>query len=147
MKERGRLIRFLLIEDDENHAELVRRNLDRDRIQNTLDRVGDGEEALAFLRKEPPYEDAERPDVILLDLKLPKKNGLEVLKDIKADESLHSIPVVVVTTSEAENDRQRAYELQANSYVMKPIDFEQFRRMVRDLSLYWGVWNQPPADS
>lgn len=147
MKENGRLIRFLLIEDDENHAELVRRNLDRDRIQNTLDRVGDGEEALAFLRKEPPYEDAERPDVILLDLKLPKRNGLEVLKDIKADESLHSIPVVVVTTSEAENDRQRAYELQANSYVMKPIDFEQFRRMVRDLSLYWGVWNQPPADS
>lgn len=147
MKESGQLIRFLLIEDDENHAELVRRNLDRDRIQNTLDRVGDGEQALAFLRKEPPYEDAERPDVILLDLKLPKKNGLEVLKDIKADESLQSIPVVVVTTSEAENDRQRAYELQANSYVMKPIDFEQFRRMVRDLSLYWGVWNQPPADS
>jgi len=147
MKESGRLIRFLLIEDDENHAELVRRNLDRDRIQNMLDRVGDGEQALAFLRKEPPYEDAERPDVILLDLKLPKKNGLEVLQDIKADESLQSIPVVVVTTSEAENDRQRAYELQANSYVMKPIDFEQFRRMVRDLSLYWGVWNQPPADS
>jgi CheY-like chemotaxis protein len=136
----------LLVEDDDNHAELVRRNLDRDRIQNTLDHVIDGEEALRYLRAEAPYQDRTRPDVVLLDLKLPKVSGLEVLQAVKADLNLAAIPVVVLTTSDAETDRQRAYELQANSYLMKPIDFVQFRRMVQDLSLYWGVWNRPPQD-
>lgn len=137
------LVRFLLVEDDDSHAELVERNLRRERIENTLDRVCDGDAAIKYLRHEPPYEDSPRPDVILLDLKLPKIDGHEVLKIIKGDEKLRSIPVVVLTTSDTEADREKAYEYNANSYLVKPIDFEQFRRIVKELSLYWGVWNRP----
>ena len=136
------LVHFLLVEDDESHAELVRRNLAKERVENTLDRVVDGAEALQYLRRQGPFADASRPDVILLDLKLPKVDGHEVLRIIKADDDLRSIPVVVLTTSDAEADREQAYALNANSYLVKPIDFEQFRRIVKDLSLYWGVWNR-----
>lgn len=137
------LIRFLLVEDDDDHAFLVERNLDRERVGNVLTRVKDGADALAYLRAEAPFEDRELPNVILLDLRLPKLDGHEVLKVIKADPELAKIPVVVMTTSDAERDRAMAYELHVNSYLVKPLDFEQFRQMVRDLSLYWGVWNQP----
>jgi CheY-like chemotaxis protein len=137
-----RLVHFLLIEDDDGHAELVQRSLHKERVQNTLDRVKDGAAAISYLRNEPPYEDAHRPDVVLLDLKLPKVDGHEVLRIIKADPAMQSIPVVVLTTSDAEADREQAYALNANSYLVKPIDFDQFRRIVKDLSLYWGVWNR-----
>lgn len=136
------MIRFLLVEDDDDHAHLIARNLDRDRVANELERVKDGAEALRFLRNEPPYEDKPKPDVVLLDLKLPKVDGHEVLKSIKADPKLKSIPVVMMTTSDAEHDRAIAYEHNVNSYVVKPINFEKFRQMVQDLSLYWGVWNR-----
>ena len=138
------LIHFLLVEDDDAHAELVARNLDRDRLHNTLDRVADGAAALDYLHRRAPYQDAKRPDVILLDLKLPKLSGHEVLAKIKAVPGLREIPVVVLTTSGAEADREKAYALHANSYVEKPLDFGTFRTMVRDLSLYWGVINAPP---
>ena len=142
----GKLFHFLLVEDDDDHAEIVRRTLLHNRVSNTVDRVADGEEALSYLRQEPPYDDRPRPDVILLDLKLPKLNGHEVLTAVKNEPSLRTIPTVVLTTSEAESDRHRAYDNHANSYLVKPVDFQRFRQMVDDLNLYWGLWNSPPAD-
>ncbi|WP_152051966.1 response regulator [Tautonia marina] len=140
----SRMVKFLLVEDDEDHAELVKRNLRRARVANSVTHVPDGVEALAFLRREGNYPDAERPDVVLLDLKLPKLDGLEVLTAIRADDELRDLPVVILTTSDAEADRERAYEHHVNSYLVKPVDFEKFRQMVNDLSLYWGVWNVLP---
>ena len=134
---------LLLVEDDDRHAKLVIRCLDQHRIGNSVDRVVDGEQALTYLRKQGEYAKARRPDVILLDLNLPKVDGLEVLKTIKADESLSLIPVVMLTTSQQESDRLKAYKLNVNSYVVKPVDFEKFLQMVSDCSFYWGVWNQP----
>lgn len=143
MEQSDRLIHFLLVEDDDRHAKLVIRCLDQHRIGNSVDRVADGEQALTYLRKQGEYAKARRPDVILLDLNLPKVDGLEVLKTIKADESLSLIPVVMLTTSQQESDRLKAYKLNVNSYVVKPVDFEKFLQMVSDCSFYWGVWNQP----
>jgi len=138
----ARLLNFLLVEDDVDHAELVIRSLARNRVSNAVEHLKDGEEALAYLRREGPWADRPRPDVILLDLKLPRLDGHEVLAAIKADPNLRPIPVVVMTTSDAESDRERAYAQHANSYLVKPVDFAKFRQMVNDLSLYWGVWNQ-----
>ena len=134
---------FLLVEDDDDHAEIVLRTLKRNRVANTIDRVADGESALAYLRNVGAFANRKRPDIILLDLKLPKLSGHELLKIIKTDPKLLSIPVVVLTTSSAESDRERAYEHHANSYIVKPVNFTRFREMVRDLSLYWGVWSPP----
>lgn len=141
-----RLIHFLLVEDDDIHAHLVTRSLAKARVSNRVTRVSDGAAAIAFLQKEGQYADAEEPDVILLDLKLPKVNGHEVLSTIKQDERLKQIPVVVMTTSDAESDRAQAYNFHANSYVVKPVDFDRFRQLVHDLCLYWGVWNEPPDE-
>lgn len=138
------LLTFLLVEDDDNHAHLVMRSLKKARVQNQVFRVCDGATALAFLRRQGEYCDKPHPDVVLLDLKLPKLNGHEVLAAIKSDETLKTIPVVVMTTSNAESDRAKAYEHHANSYVVKPLDFDRFRDLVKDLCLYWGVWNEPP---
>ncbi|MBK7404130.1 MAG: response regulator [Phycisphaerales bacterium] len=138
-----RPVRFLLIEDDEDHAFLIRRAMQENRVTNALDHVADGEAALRFLRKSEPYEHAKRPDVILLDLNLPKLDGQEVLNAIKADAELNTIPVVVLTTSSAEADRVRAYSSGVNSYVVKPVDFLQFRRAIQDLQMYWAVLNEP----
>lgn len=138
------LLTFLLVEDDDNHAHLVMRSLKKARVQNQVFRVCDGAAALAFLRRQGEYCDKPHPDVVLLDLKLPKLNGHEVLAAIKSDETLKTIPVVVMTTSNAESDRAKAYEHHANSYVVKPLDFDRFRDLVKDLCLYWGVWNEPP---
>jgi CheY-like chemotaxis protein len=137
----GKSIRFLLIEDDDGHAAITIRSLEQNRGTTVVDRVADGEQALAYLGA----PGRPQPDVILLDLNLPKVGGHEVLARIKTDPRLCTIPVVVLTTSDAETDRARAYREHANSYLVKPIDFERFRQMVRELSLYWGVWNQPPA--
>lgn len=139
------MVRFLLVEDDDDHADLIRRSLNTTEMATTFDHVSDGEAALAFLHNEPPYQDALRPDVILLDLRLPKLGGHEVLQRIKMDDQLHAIPVVVLTTSNAEIDRAKAYRSRANSYLVKPVDFDQFHRLVVDLQKYWAVWNQPPV--
>ena len=106
-------------------------------MSNRLSVVGDGVEALKFLRREGKYTDAPRPDLILLDLNLPKKDGREVLADIKADESLRRIPVVVLTTSQAEQDILKAYNLHANCYITKPVDLEQFIKVVKSIEDFW----------
>ena len=137
------LTRFLLVEDDDDHAALTLHALKRHRVSNTIDRVSDGVEAMAYLRRQPPYADKPRPSVMLLDLNMPRMDGHEVLKQVKDDPDLRSLTVVVLTTSEAETDRVKAYSHHANSYLVKPVSFEQFSKMVDELSLYWGVWNKP----
>ena len=134
-------LHFLLVEDDDAHAELVGMALQENGVKTTVDRVRDGEEALAYLRREGDYAEAARPDVILLDLKVPKMDGLEVLASIKEDPTLRRIPVLVMTTSDAEADRARAYYNHANSYLVKPADFEKFHAMIRDMKYYWAAWN------
>lgn len=144
MAEQMKLIRFLLVEDDPDHAHVVKRTIERERMHNAIDHVSDGATAMKMLRKEGEYLDHPEPDIILLDLKMPGMDGHEVLEAIKTDPDLRHIPVVIMTTSDAERDRERAYALNANSYLVKPLDFDRFRQLVRDLSLYWGVWNQFP---
>jgi len=140
----SRPTRFLLVEDDDAHAELILMTLAENQISNPVDRVSDGEAALAYVRGEGSYANRLPPDIILLDLKLPKIDGHEVLAQLKADEKLRAIPVVVLTTSATEVDKAKAYYSHANSYLIKPIDFEKFRQMVMDLRMYWSVWNEPP---
>ncbi|MEM7622495.1 MAG: response regulator [Planctomycetota bacterium] len=135
---------FLLAEDDPDHVVLVKRAMRSARIVNTIDVVNDGVETMEYLRREGEFADAPRPDVILLDLKMPKIDGLEVLRRVKSDPELSVTPVVMMTTSDAESDRARAYEHRANSYLVKPLEFDQFQDMVRQLSMYWTIWNQPP---
>lgn len=135
-------VRFLLVEDNDDHAMLIRRNLQRSSVASAVDRVADGVQALRFLRQEGEYSASLRPDVVLLDLKLPKLDGHEVLALVKADPALRELPVVVLTTSAVEADRVRAYGNHANSYLVKPMDFKQFQQLVQDLSVYWGVWNK-----
>lgn len=140
----ARPARFLLVEDDDAHASLFTRALEREPLANTVDRVADGIEALAYLRREGKYRDRQTPDAVFLDLKLPKLDGLETLERIKGDAALAMIPIVMLTTSDAEPDRERAYAGHANSYVVKPTDFAQFQQMVRHLGCYWGIWNCGP---
>ncbi len=135
---------FLLVEDDDGHAELINLAMEENRISNTIDRVADGEQALAYLRREGEYFDSPRPDVILLDLRVPKLDGHEVLAAIKEDDALRTIPVVVMSTSAAEADKARAYSNNANSYLVKPFDFDKFHQMINDLNFYWSVWNEAP---
>ncbi len=143
----GAITRFLLIEDDDDHAEFLIRALKRARSTNEVERMSDGAQALTYLRGEGEHAGRPTPDVILLDLKLPKVSGHEVLAGIKSDPVLLTIPVVVLTTSDAESDRARAYASHANSYLVKPIDFEQFRQLIHDLEAYWGICNRPAADA
>lgn len=143
----GEPIVILLVEDDPAHAEIVRRNLASSRIANRLIHVSDGQEALDYLYNRGAFGNAvqtPRPGLILLDLRLPKIDGLEVLKRIKTDPSLAQIPVVILTTSTAESDVARAYDYHANSYLVKPVDFTQFVELMEVLDYYWLAWNQFP---
>lgn len=126
-----RWIDVLLVEDDPGDILLTREAFELNKVRNKLHVVNDGEQAMAFLRREGEYAEAPRPDLILLDLNLPRKDGREVLQDIKGDKELRGIPVVVLTTSEAEEDILRSYHLHANAYVSKPVDFDQFINVVR----------------
>jgi CheY-like chemotaxis protein len=126
-----------LVEDNEGDVGLVEEVFEDGRINNNLSVAEDGEEAIQFLNKEGNFANAPRPDLILLDLNLPKKDGREVLKEIKEDSSLKLIPVVVLTTSEAEEDILKSYDLYANSYITKPVDFEQFIRVVKSIEDFW----------
>ncbi|GAA3129208.1 response regulator [Planomonospora alba] len=126
-----RWIDVLLVEDDPGDILLTKEAFELNKVRNKLHVVNDGEQAMAFLRREGEYADAPRPDLILLDLNLPRKDGREVLQDIKSDGDLRRIPVVVLTTSEAEEDILRSYNLHANAYVSKPVDFDQFINVVR----------------
>lgn len=144
---KGEPIVILLVEDDPAHAEIVRRNFEGFRLANRLEHVVDGQEALDYLYRRGPFADtarSPRPGLILLDLRLPKIDGLDVLSTIKGDTDLQRIPVVVLTTSAAERDMARAYDAHANSYLTKPVDYEQFLELMEALGYYWLVWNRHP---
>ncbi|MGB2937338.1 MAG: response regulator [Phycisphaerae bacterium] len=136
---------ILLIEDSLGDIRLIKEAFKEGKLINHVSVVEDGEAAMAFLRREGPYAGAVRPDLILLDLNLPKKDGREVLAEIKADEDLKRIPVVILTTSRAEEDILRTYNLHANCYVTKPVDLEQFFAVVRSIEDYWlAIVKLPP---
>jgi CheY-like chemotaxis protein len=126
-------IEVLLVEDDTGDVLMTKEAFADNKVRNKLHVVSDGVNAMAFLRREGPYADMPTPDLVLLDLNLPRKDGREVLAEIKADPELRRIPVVVLTTSEAEEDVLRSYELHANAYVTKPVDFDRFVHVVRQI--------------
>ena len=132
-----RAIDILLVEDNPGDVRLTREVLADSKIRNRLFVVGNGEEAIAALRREGQYRDSPRPDLILLDLNLPRKDGREVLADIKADPELAVIPVVILTSSAAEEDVLRSYNLQANCYVTKPMDLREFVKVVKNIEEFW----------
>ena len=143
----GEPFTILLVEDNPAHAELVLRSFEDHRVANTIIHLSDGESALDYLFRRGPFadpQDSPRPHVILLDLRLPRMDGLEVLKNIRASDDLHTLPVVILTTSEAERDVAKAYEQHTNSYVVKPLDFEGFTALMEDLGFYWLGWNYYP---
>ncbi len=142
----GRKATLLLVEDDPGHAELIRRALETHRPTACVEHVADGEVALDYLFRRGDYASlsvSPRPSVILLDLRLPKIDGLDVLKEIKASEDLRVIPVVILSTSDARRDLAAAYACHANSYLVKPVAFEQFLELMQDVVAYWLGWNTP----
>jgi len=140
-----RTIDILMVEDDPGDVRLTREALKGSKLLHSLNVVEDGVAALDYLRKAAPYQEAIRPDLVLLDLNLPRKDGREVLAAMKQDEALRAIPVVILTTSQAEEDVLRAYNLNANCYVTKPVDFDQFMRIVRTIEEFWlNVVTLPP---
>lgn len=141
----GRPIEILLVEDNPGDVRLTKEALKEGKVTNNLHVVMDGEEALQFLRCEGQYVDAPRPDMILLDLNLPRKDGREVLQEIKEDPNLHKIPVVILTTSKAEEDICRSYALNCNCYIQKPVELDQFLDAVKSLQEFWmTVVTLPP---
>jgi CheY-like chemotaxis protein len=144
---KGEPLLILLVEDNEDHAELIKRSLAQNRVANRIIWVEDGEKALHYLFREGEFTDPDenpRPSMILLDLRLPKIDGLDVLKRIKSDKVLQRIPVVILTSSAAETDIAKSYEAHANSYVVKPVDFLKFTQLMDDLGFYWLGWNEHP---
>ena len=143
MDEAQRVV--LLIEDNLDHAELIMRSMQNNRVPSEIYHVPDGETALDYVFRRGEYADREktpRPYLILLDLRLPRIDGLEVLREIKGASELRHVPVVILTTSEAQTDMARAYDYHTNSYLVKPVDFEKFNQMVDDLCYYWLAWNR-----
>lgn len=133
----GSPVEILLVEDNLGDIRLTKETLKESKLLNKMSVVTDGVEALSFLHRKGPYAEAPRPDLILLDLNLPKKDGREVLAEIKADEHLRRIPVVVLTTSGAEQDILKAYDLHANCYITKPVNLDQFGTVVRAIEAFW----------
>ena len=133
----GRPIDILLVEDSPSDVLLTREALARFRLLNTIHVVDNGEDALAFLHKEGRYSQVPRPDLILLDLNLPRKDGREVLREIKADDRLKIIPVVILTSSKAEEDVMKSYDLHANSYICKPVEFDKFTEAMQCIGEFW----------
>jgi CheY-like chemotaxis protein len=142
----GRAVEFLLVEDNPGDVRLTKEALRECNVPNNLNVVPDGMEAVAFLNREGKYADAPRPDVVLLDLNLPKKDGREVLAVVKSDPELKRIPVVILTSSEAENDIFRSYDLHANCYVAKPVDLDQFIQTIQTIKHFWLHIVKLPSD-
>ena len=130
-------VEILLVEDNKGDVGLIEEVFEEAKIRNNLHVAEDGEEAILYLHGEGKFSGSPRPDIILLDLNLPKKDGREVLREIKEDENLHNIPVIVLTTSDAENDIIGAYDLHANAYITKPLDFDQFIKVVGSIENFW----------
>jgi chemotaxis family two-component system response regulator Rcp1 len=145
-QERTTPVEILLVEDNPGDVRLTQEALKESKVTNNLSVAEDGVEALAFLKQEGKYADAPRPDLLLLDLNLPKKDGRELLEEIKADEHLRRIPVVVLTTSKAEEDILRMYDQHANCYITKPIDFDQFIDVVKSIEDFWLTIVKLPSD-
>ena len=146
----GEPLTILFVEDNPDHAELVMRSFEDHRVANRIFHLPDGEAAIEYLFRRGDYAEpsiSPRPHVILLDLRLPKVDGLEILKIIRSSDDLRTIPVVILTTSHAEMDVSRAYEYHANSYLVKPLDFEKFTKLMDDLGFYWLGWNHYPWPS
>ena len=138
---------LLLIEDNEAHAEMVKRSFEQHRVSNIIKHVDNGQAGLDYLFRRGEYNDEAKypaPHCVLLDLRLPRVDGLEVLRQVKSDKLLKKMPVVILTTSAAENDVAQAYEYQANSYVVKPMDFKKFESLMDEMGYYWMAWNQNP---
>jgi CheY-like chemotaxis protein len=133
----GRAIEILLVEDNPGDVRLIIEGLNEGKVRNNLHVARDGVEALEFLRRQGRFADAVRPDLILLDLNLPRMDGREVLAEVKSDPLLKTIPIVVLTTSRAERDILNSYELQANCYITKPVDLEQFLNVIRSIEDFW----------
>jgi len=143
----GEPLIILYVEDDFAHAEIAKRNLQNNRILNTIIHVDDGQKALDYLFHQGEYENIEaspRPHIILLDLRLPKVDGLEVLEKVRTNDDLKTIPVVILTTSGAESDVEKAYKFNVNSYLVKPLDFDKFSELLQTFGFYWLAWNQYP---
>ncbi|MDD5676136.1 MAG: response regulator [Chitinivibrionales bacterium] len=132
-----RPIQILLVEDSPSDAKLTLKALTLAKVSNNVSHVEDGVEAIQFLKHEGAFSQAPRPDLVLLDLNLPRKDGREVLKELKSDPALKTIPVVVLTTSKAEEDILRSYELHANCYITKPVNFERFLQVVQSIEDFW----------
>jgi chemotaxis family two-component system response regulator Rcp1 len=137
MKVHSRPAEILLIEDNPGDVELIHEALQTGRVLNHISVVTDGEAAVSFLRRQKGYENAPVPDLVLLDLNLPKKNGFEVLKDVKADPALSQIPVVILTSSQGDRDILKSYSLHANCFVSKPVDVDEFLQVVRSTGEFW----------
>jgi CheY-like chemotaxis protein len=146
-KMNGEPLTILLVEDNDDHAEAVKRSLKNHQVANRIYHVPDGQLALDYLLRREEYADpagSPRPDVVLLDLRLPRVDGLQVLKVIKTSNDLKRIPVVVLTSSQAESDVAMAYDFHANSYIVKPLDFDKFTHLMKDMGFYWLAWNRNP---
>jgi CheY-like chemotaxis protein len=142
---RGRPVEILLVEDNEGDVGLIEEVFEEAKIKNTLRVAGDGAEAMLYLHAKGKFSGSPRPDIILLDLNLPKKDGREVLREIKEDDNLRNIPVIVLTTSGAEKDILEAYSLHANAYIIKPLDFDQFINVVESIENFWlEIGKLPP---
>ena len=141
----GRPVEILLVEDSPSDALLTKEALKRGKVNNSLHHVPDGVEALAYLRRQGDYADAPRPDVVLLDLNMPRKGGMEVLQEVRADKDLECLPVIVLTTSDDERDVLEAYEFRANCYITKPVDMQQFVAAMQALDGFWLTWVSLPS--
>jgi len=137
MKFLDKPVEILLVEDNEGDVGLIEEVFEEAKIRNNLHVAEDGEEAMLYLHGEGKFSGSPRPDIILLDLNLPKKDGREVLREIKEDNNFRNIPVVILTTSNAEKDILRAYDLHANAYINKPLDFDQFIKVVESIGNFW----------
>jgi CheY-like chemotaxis protein len=148
MEALSRHAEILLIEDNPGDVELIQEALQTGRVLNHISVASDGEKAMAFLTRGTGYESAPRPDLILLDLNLPKKNGFEVLKEVKGDQVLSRVPVVVLTSSQAERDILKSYNLHANCFISKPVDVDEFLGMVRSTGDFWlSIVKLPPSQA
>ncbi|WP_179401582.1 response regulator [Burkholderia guangdongensis] len=142
----GNLVEILLVEDSPSDVLMTREALEYYKVLNPLHVVDDGVMAMEYLRRQGPYANARRPGLIILDLNLPRKSGREVLQELKSDPSLATIPVVILTTSKSEEDVMKSYGLHANCYISKPVDFEKFTEVVRNINAFWlGVVTLPPT--